>query len=55
MQGSQKAARPERARAAENIEFLTPYVVEEFLAGDDGILCKARVRNTETGEERDLP
>jgi thioredoxin reductase (NADPH) len=45
----------ERAKAVENIEFLTPYVVEEFLAGDNGILCKARVRNAETGEERELP
>jgi thioredoxin reductase (NADPH) len=45
----------ERAKAVENIEFLTPYVVEEFLAGDDGILNRARLRNTETGEERELP
>jgi thioredoxin reductase (NADPH) len=45
----------ERARAAENIEFLTPYVVEEFLAGEGGMLDRARLRNTETGEERELP
>jgi thioredoxin reductase (NADPH) len=45
----------ERARGTENIEFLTPYVVEEFLAGDDGPLDRARVRNVETGETRDLP
>ena len=45
----------ERARAVENIEFLTPYVVEEFLAGDGGMLDRARPRNTETGEERELP
>jgi thioredoxin reductase (NADPH) len=45
----------ERARAADNIEFLTPYVVEEFLAGEDGLLDRARLRNTETGEERELP
>jgi thioredoxin reductase (NADPH) len=45
----------ERARAAENIEFLTPYVVEEFLAGEGGMLDRARLRNSETGEERDLP
>ena len=45
----------ERARATENIEFLTPYVVEEFLAGDDGALDRARVRNVETGETRELP
>jgi thioredoxin reductase (NADPH) len=45
----------ERARAAENIEFLTPYVVEEFLAGEGGLLDRARLRNAETGEERELP
>jgi thioredoxin reductase (NADPH) len=45
----------ERARAQENIEFLTPYVVEEFLAGEGGMLDRARLRNTETGEERELP
>jgi thioredoxin reductase (NADPH) len=45
----------ERARAVENIEFLTPYVVEEFLAGDSGLLDRARLRNPETGEERELP
>jgi thioredoxin reductase (NADPH) len=45
----------ERARATENIEFLTPYVVEEFLAGEDGALDRARLRNVQTGEERELP
>jgi thioredoxin reductase (NADPH) len=45
----------ERARAIENIEWLTPYVVEEFLAGDEGPLDRARVRNVETGESRELP
>ena len=45
----------ERARSTENIEFLTPYVVEEFLAGDDGALDRARVRNVETDETRELP
>jgi thioredoxin reductase (NADPH) len=45
----------ERARETENIEFLTPYVVEEFVAGDEGPLDRARVRNVETGEERELP
>ncbi len=44
----------ERARATENIEFMTPYVVEEFV-GAGGVLCTARLRNTETGEERELP
>jgi thioredoxin reductase (NADPH) len=45
----------DRARAAENIEFLTPYVVEEFAAGDDGALGRARLRQAETGDERELP
>jgi thioredoxin reductase (NADPH) len=45
----------ERARGSENIEWLTPYVVEEFIAGENGALGHARVRNVETGEERDLP
>ena len=30
-------------------------MVEEFLAGDDGALDRARVRNVETGETRELP
>jgi thioredoxin reductase (NADPH) len=45
----------ERARNTDNIEFLTPYVVEEFLAGEDGALDRARIRNVETGEAEDLP
>jgi thioredoxin reductase (NADPH) len=45
----------ERARQTENIEFLTPYVVEEFVSGDDGVLGHARLRHVETGETRDLP
>jgi thioredoxin reductase (NADPH) len=45
----------ERARSMDNIEWLTPYVVEEFLAGDDGALNRARVRNIETGDTRELP
>jgi thioredoxin reductase (NADPH) len=45
----------ERAREHENIEFLTPFVVDEFVAGEDGPLEYARVRNVETGEVRKLP
>jgi thioredoxin reductase (NADPH) len=45
----------ERARATENIEFMTPYVVEEFVSGDQGVLAHARLRHTETGETQDLP
>jgi thioredoxin reductase (NADPH) len=45
----------ERARATENIEFLTPYVVDEFAAQEDGSLPTARLRNVVTGETRELP
>jgi thioredoxin reductase (NADPH) len=45
----------ERARQLDNLEFLTPYVVEEFLAGESGQLGRARVRNVETGEHHELP
>jgi thioredoxin reductase (NADPH) len=45
----------DRARSTGNIEFLTPYAVEEFLAGDGGPLDRAQVRNVETGETRELP
>ena len=44
----------ERARAEENIEFLTPYEVVEFIAGEKGALDTAVLRNTENGEERRL-
>jgi thioredoxin reductase (NADPH) len=43
----------ERARSMENIEWLTPYVVEEFAAAD-GALPTARLRNAETGEIKEL-
>jgi thioredoxin reductase (NADPH) len=45
----------ERARAQENIELLTPYTVEEFVAGEKGTLGHAVLKNTETGEERQIP
>jgi thioredoxin reductase (NADPH) len=45
----------DRAQATGNIEFLTPYTVDEFLPGEGGMLGSARVRNTETGETRELP
>jgi thioredoxin reductase (NADPH) len=44
----------DRARAAENIEFLTPYVVEEFLPGEGGTLDRAELVDVETGEKREL-
>jgi thioredoxin reductase (NADPH) len=44
----------ERARRKDNIEFLTPYVPVEFIAGDDGKIAKVRVQHAETGDEREL-
>ena len=44
----------ERARARENIGFKTPYVPEEFLAGEDGKLRAVRLRNAETGESEEI-
>ena len=44
----------DRARANEKIEFLTPYVVEEVLGGDDGKMRAVLLRNVETGETREL-
>jgi thioredoxin reductase (NADPH) len=44
----------DRARAVPNIEFITPYVVEEFVAGENKSLAVARLRNTEDGSEREL-
>ncbi|HEX7290887.1 MAG TPA: thioredoxin-disulfide reductase [Conexibacter sp.] len=45
----------DRARAVENIEFLTPYVPEAFVAGENGALSFVRARHAETGELRDVP
>src|ERR1022692_2328744 len=44
----------DRARAIENIEFLTPYAVEQLVPGENGTLGEARLRNTVTGETRAL-
>jgi len=44
----------DRARAQENIELLTPYVVKELVPGENGALGYAALVNTETGEERTL-
>ena len=43
----------ERAAERPNIEFKTPYVVEEFVAGE-GRLDRVRLRNAETGETEDF-
>ena len=45
----------QRAKDAENIELLTPYVVERFDHGDDGSLSKAVVSNVDTGSQREVP
>jgi thioredoxin reductase (NADPH) len=45
----------DRAKATENIEFLVPYVVEEFLPSENGALGSARLRHLETGEQREIP
>jgi thioredoxin reductase (NADPH) len=44
----------ERARERENIEFITPYTIKEFLPGESGALDRARLLNADTGEEREL-
>jgi thioredoxin reductase (NADPH) len=42
----------DRARDTENIELLTPYVVETFEAGEDGALAQAALKNTRGGDDR---
>jgi len=44
----------DRTREKENIDFKTPYVAEEFVAGDDGKLEKVRLRQAETGAEEEI-
>ena len=44
----------ERAQATENIEFKTPYVPEEFVAGDDGKLRAVRLRHADSGETEEM-
>jgi thioredoxin reductase (NADPH) len=44
----------ERARAIPNIEWLTPYAVEEFSGGGGSSLAVARLRNTVDGFTREL-
>ncbi len=44
----------ERARAIPNIEWLTPYGVEEFIGGDAGSLTVARLRNMNDGSSSDV-
>src|ERR671934_2157122 len=44
----------ERARQRDNISFKTPYVPEEFIAGDDGKLAEVRLRHVDTSQTEDL-
>ncbi len=44
----------DRARAVPNIELLTPYVVDEFVAGEAGPLAVARLRHSGDDSIREL-
>jgi thioredoxin reductase (NADPH) len=44
----------DRARESENIELLTPYVVDRFEPGEDGSLATAVLSHTDGGEDRSL-
>ena len=44
----------DRAREKDNIDFKTPFIPEEFVAGEDGKLAKVRLRNAETGDVEEL-
>jgi thioredoxin reductase (NADPH) len=44
----------DRARANDRVEFVTPAVVEEVLAGEDGKMSGVLLRDLETGETREL-
>jgi thioredoxin reductase (NADPH) len=45
----------DRAREKENIDLVTPYVVQSFQAGENGSLGSAVLENTEDGSTKDLP
>jgi thioredoxin reductase (NADPH) len=44
----------DRARERDNIDFKTPFVPEEFVAGDSGALERVRLRNADTDEVEDV-
>jgi thioredoxin reductase (NADPH) len=44
----------ERTQEKENIDFKTPFIPEEFVAGEGGKLEKIQLRNAETGEQEEL-
>jgi thioredoxin reductase (NADPH) len=43
-----------RARGVENIDFKTPFVVEEFIAGADGKIERVRLRNADNGKTEEI-
>lgn len=43
-----------RVREMDNIELLTPYVIDRFEPGEDGALSLAVLKNTEDGSNREL-
>jgi thioredoxin reductase (NADPH) len=45
----------DRAREKENIDLVTPYVVQSFEAGENGSLGKAVLENTEDTSTKELP
>jgi len=45
----------DRAEATPNINLMTPYAPEEFIAGEDGSLATVRLRQSETGESKEVP
>ncbi len=44
----------DRAKAMDNIELITPYVVERFEPGENGSLAKAVLENVEDGSHKEL-
>ncbi len=45
----------DRAKESENIELVTPYVVQRFEPGDDGSLSHAVLENTEDASIKEIP
>ena len=45
----------DRARDTDNIELVTPYVIERFEPGENGALGKAVLENTEDGSTKEIP
>ena len=45
----------DRARTTDNIELVTPYVVQRFEPGENGSLGRAVLENTEDGSTKEIP